>query len=627
MFKGAGALTKSLLAVASVGLFFATLAASVADAAVGRVIGNIDGISQDGDHFFISGWTCQQGQAKSLAVHVYAEDPKNRAKRALIVVQFANLYSEPGIAQACRDPGNGKHRFVIMLPHGYGPQSTLYVNGIRIVDGVANESITGSGKPLTRLALLDAPHPPLPHLSGTYHKLAEHPRVFVTTADLKDLVARINRPGSYSMQRFGLLLDQIKHDLASGIDWDVTYSGCNGWIYNYVFSYEPQDHHEAEIRAELTIAQNAKAPAGGAVVAARLALYAALVKAGAVLPAGAPSADDATALAKRILLAWANHGLPRDAQGRVLPLASKSCGPTARAPTMTQPRDTGGLALGRGVLYSVHAQDLLQSFGALDASEEVKLNDFHDGLFELLRQAANGGFGSMVFPYPDAARYGNITANMLASLLATARLLDDEHKINAVLYGDDRTMPVLPSFIRSFDRLIYGQGDSLPETGENRFPDSLTSLQNHADYQNRSVAAGEIADRGRNANPLQGIGYPMFTLERLFDAAEILRTAGFDPYGYRGAHRQSIEMALQYYACYAQGAGFYKVVTRENSRACPDAEQNYGKLVNGVDRMVLIGADRFPSNASITALEASARLPASSGGFATDAVLFGKWRD
>jgi len=53
----------------------------------------------------------------------------------------------------------------------------------------------------------------------------------------------------------------------------------------------------------------------------------------------------------------------------------------------------------------------------------------------------------------------------------------------------------------------------------------------------------------------QGIGYPMFTLERLFDCAEVLRVAGFDSYGYRGLHKQSLEMAMQYYSCFAQGAG------------------------------------------------------------------------
>jgi hypothetical protein len=119
----------------------------------------------------------------------------------------------------------------------------------------------------------------------------------------------------------------------------------------------------------------------------------------------------------------------------------------------------------------------------------------------------------------------------------------------------------------------------------------------------------------------------MFTLERLIDSTEILRLAGFEPYLYRGAHQQSIEMAMQYYACYAKGAGFNKVVTPENSRACPNAAQYYGKVVTSVDRMVLVGAYRFPQNASITGLEAHARSLALSGAFAADAILFGKWTD
>jgi hypothetical protein len=210
-------------------------------------------------------------------------------------------------------------------------------------------------------------------------------------------------------------------------------------------------------------------------------------------------------------------------------------------------------------------------------------------------------------------------------------LLDDDRKLNAVVYGGDHSIPVLLPWIKLFDRVIYGKADA-PDRIDNRFPDSLTSLANHADYASPVVAPGEIADRGRNANPLQGIGYPMFTLERLFDAAEILRIAGYDPYGYRGAHEQSIEMALQYYACYATAAGFYETVTAGNSRACANAPQYYGKLVNGVDRLVLIGADRFPANKVITELEAAAKATASggqfgAGAFKNEAILFGKWRD
>jgi len=75
----------------------------------------------------------------------------------------------------------------------------------------------------------------------------------MTADELKDIVARINRPESYSMPRFGL----------------------------------PQDQHDAEIRAALKVS-SAKARAGAAIVASRLSLYAALLKVGAAPAAGEP---------------------------------------------------------------------------------------------------------------------------------------------------------------------------------------------------------------------------------------------------------------------------------------------------------------------------------------------------
>jgi hypothetical protein len=113
----------------------------------------------------------------------------------------------------------------------------------------------------------------------------------------------------------------------------------------------------------------------------------------------------------------------------------------------------------------------------------------------------------------------------------------------------------------------------------------------------------------------------------MINAAEILRIAGFEPYQMRGTHRQSIEMALDYYACYGKTPGFTQTVTRENARACPNYEQYYGKVVNGVDPNELFGAYRFPNDPVITAVEASARDKASSGAFALDAILFGRWRN
>jgi hypothetical protein len=220
-----------------------------------------------------------------------------------VVAGRANLDSEPAVASVCHDNARGKHRFLIALPFGHWQESTFVVNGIRVVNGVANDAIAGSGKPLVRLPGLTVPYPSLPAVSGAYHSLGGHPRVFTTAADLEDLVSRINRPGSYSMQRFGQLAAQIKRDLASHVDWDVAYSGCDPGVYLYAFSYEPQDGHDAEIKAALKLGPASTAPAGAAVVASRLALYAALVKAGAAPPAGTPSPDQVAALAKRILLA------------------------------------------------------------------------------------------------------------------------------------------------------------------------------------------------------------------------------------------------------------------------------------------------------------------------------------
>jgi hypothetical protein len=119
----------------------------------------------------------------------------------------------------------------------------------------------------------------------------------------------------------------------------------------------------------------------------------------------------------------------------------------------------------------------------------------------------------------------------------------------------------------------------------------------------------------------------MGTLEWLVEMADLLRIAGFDAYGYRGTHQQSIEMAMEYYACFAKGAGFYKVVTAENSGACPDAAQYFGKIVNGVDQLEIVGAYRFPGNASITAVETAAKTAPGSKAASLDAILFGKWRD
>jgi hypothetical protein len=590
-------------------------------APIGRILGSIDGISYDGDQAFLSGWACQQGRKDSIQIHIYARAPDVHTDRnVFLTANRANFDSEPAVNRRCGDREGGKHRFLAALPFGYGRQNTLFVHGIRVVEGVANEALAGSGLPLRVLnqPAITFPSAAVAPLSGAYRPATGHPRVFATAAELRELVARINRPASYSGRRFRQLGQQVARDLAAGNDWDAVYAGCSIQPYLYAFSYEPQDGQEAKIHSVLHLAPAVKAPAGGAVVAARLALYATLVNLGATAPAGAPSPAKAAALAKRILLAWADRGFPRDERGIRRSVAALSCDDDGHVRSYQ-----GGfipLHLGRGVVYSVHAQDLLQAIGALDAREAQRLDTLHRALFDLIREGHNQSVGS---PQPACQRYTNGGANGLAALLAIARLQDDERRFLAVLYGNDRDIPVVIPWTRLFEGAIYGQANHPIECYANGGPDGLHSGPG---FTTSVVAPGEVQDRYR-AGVLQTFGYPMFTLERLINAAEILRIAGFDAYGYRGTDGQSIELALDYYACYGRTPGFYKTVTRDNASACLNYEQYYGKIVNGVDPNVVIGAYRFPKDQALASLSAAAAARASSGGFALDAILFGRWQN
>jgi hypothetical protein len=65
-------------------------------------------------------------------VQRFAENVANgQPKQGPLFAETANLFSEPGVAQACRDSGGGKHRFIVTLPYGYGPESILSIHGIR----------------------------------------------------------------------------------------------------------------------------------------------------------------------------------------------------------------------------------------------------------------------------------------------------------------------------------------------------------------------------------------------------------------------------------------------------------------------------------------------------------------
>jgi len=261
-----------------------------------------------------------------------------------------------------------------------------------------------------------------PRLSGEYVSTKQFPRVFETQADVIDMAERINVPASYSAQSFARLATAVKTHLASKMDWDAAYSGCGIYIYLHAFSIESARGYAGEtitgqdLMSALKVHPGAASPAGVAVVAAQFALYAALAKAGAALPAGAPSADQAISAAKRILVAWADRGF-RDASGTFRRSTAQYCKADGKP---AQPI-ANALQISRGVVYSVQAQDLLQGIGAFSPDEVARLNLFHEAMYETIRTMSNEEFVHSIAGKTNGDEtYNNQFASHLAALIAIA---------------------------------------------------------------------------------------------------------------------------------------------------------------------------------------------------------------
>lgn len=618
------------LIAALAGTMWATSASAENAASRSRAVhiaGHIDGIRFEGDQFHVWGWACELGHKEPVELRVYADHAANdRPRGAFVGVGTkANLPAEAAVNNVCKDQTDGKHRFAIDLPNEVLAKykgKRIFIHGL--VGGAEDAMLMRSGE-------LQFPDPPVfrvlpktfPVLSGKYVSSAQHPRVFMTQADLYDMAARINSPGTFSAQRFAALLKRVKGDLSANVDWDAVYSGCDLYIYLHAFSveerrgYPGQTRSDAQLRAAIKVRPGASFPIGAAAVASRSALYAALVKAGVVLPKDAPNPDAATSLAKKILLAWATRGFRND-KGHLREADTEFCDESGKQiwPAVLQ--------IARGIGHSIHAQDLLQGVRVLSPQEETQLTSFHTAMYEWIRTAHNEEYRrGMKWKYSDET-YNNQAESHIGTLLAAARLIDDQKRFDAALYDNSPAIPVSLPWTQLFNYIIYGVSDTpLLRVTPNSSDDPLKSS---SAYSTKTVAPGEVNDRYRNATPLQGIGYPVGSVEWLFAEAEVIKVAGLDAYGYRGFRGQSIEMATQYYACYAKYAGFYKTVTAENARSCPNYQQYIGKIVNGVEDLILTGALRFPENKAITELEDAAKAMATQQD-ALDPLTFGRWRN
>ena len=474
----------------------------------------------------------------------------------------------------------------------------------------------------------EQPEASFPSLPGAYASSKEHPRVFTTPADLKDLVSRINTTGSFSAQNFARLMNQVKSHLAANVDWDAAYSGCDIDTYLHAFSYESAGGYAEQMRSasQLSAALNVKAglspPAGAAIVAARLALYAGLVKAEAKTPPGAPTADQAAPLSKRILLAWASHGF-RNQGKNYISRAEQFCDGKHKFIPLEQ--SAVGLQIARGVIFTVHAQDLLQSIEALNPKEASDLTSFHAGMFDLIREASNFAFNLPEVantPYRTCERFSNHFNAHLMGLLSIARLLDDSRKFKAVLYGSDPSISVDLFWTKYFDHAIYGSNDKPILCYKNPGPDSLSSKPS---FQTPTVAPGEVEDRCRHGNPAQAFGYTTGVLADFLVTGDMLKNAGFDAFRYRGARGQTIQLSVDYYSCYGKTPGFKQTVTSENARTCSDYQEYIGQVVNGLETVDVMAAYHFPQDPLLNDLVARAKTGA--GPNLIDPIRFGRWRD
>src|SRR5258708_5300989 len=394
----------------------------------GRIIGHIDGVFVDDGGAHVRGWACQQGRREWIDVHMYANNAPTEASKSILgTAGKGDLGSEAAVDAVCKDTVGRKHRFDVPLPgavllnlHG----KRLFVHGIRVVGTVENAAINGSGT----VSFPDAPpvrkapasYPPV---TGSYVSSKDHPRVFDTRADLQDIARRANTPGTFTAERFGALAARVGQHLGANIDWEATYSGCDMEIYlrGYAFEQKPaygNDRSEETLATAMQVRSGLAPPHGAAIVAARAALYAALVQAGAKPPAGGPTVSAASNLANRIVLAWADHGF-RDDAGAFRNAEAKYCDldPDGKAHTTQFGTFVGALTHARVVIYSVQAQDLLEGMGAVTPADQARMDLFHHNMFDVIRSINNAQYGvSMKWRYSDPTYTNTFPPHLLGLL-------------------------------------------------------------------------------------------------------------------------------------------------------------------------------------------------------------------
>src|SRR5580704_5716079 len=190
----------------------------------GPVTGVIDGIDYAGDHYYVHGWACQEGQRSSIDVHIYVGGAAGQSG-TFVTAGTAKFANEPAVDHECHDAGGGRHRFAITLPNQVLRSlegKKLWAHGIAIAGNVENAALAGSGN-FTLPAPKWPPDPPTPNfLDGSPVAVFDTRKDSCEQTDIPDAAARAFRDykgtihliASHSVTRAGLgpTLETTKHN-------------------------------------------------------------------------------------------------------------------------------------------------------------------------------------------------------------------------------------------------------------------------------------------------------------------------------------------------------------------------------------------------------------------------------
>jgi hypothetical protein len=139
-----------IVATGAIGVPATASVASAPSSHAVAVTGVIDGVTFEGDQYYVHGWACQQSNRGSISINIYANHAAG-AKPAgtYVMADTANLENEPAVDRECRDANGGKHRFKTALPNQLlrtFQGKKLWIHGIALAGNVENAAIAGSGK-------------------------------------------------------------------------------------------------------------------------------------------------------------------------------------------------------------------------------------------------------------------------------------------------------------------------------------------------------------------------------------------------------------------------------------------------------------------------------------------------